>query len=141
MKKTEIIYLVFSSISNLFLQFGSMIIVAVLLNLFHESTQFISSIIGVLTLIIGIGIANYSGSLVHNYINSDADKKRIGQKGNNIATVLLVTIVPFLIFPFLDYLEMNLTSLMLYSASISSLLIGVVLTFLLTFVKVEQNLN
>jgi hypothetical protein len=138
MKEKELKYLMVSIATQLMVQLGAMVFVIQLLVLFHDSAKEISSIIGLLSVIIGVGLANYLASLIYLYINSDSAKKKFGLKGNNIATVLLVTIVPLITYQNLDFLEEKVDATIFYLFGVVSLLIGIVLNFFLNFVSISR---
>ena len=131
MKSKEVPYFVFAIISSLIIQIGAMIFISMFLYYFHQSTTEISAIIGVLSLIIGLGLANYVGLLLHDYIIKDKEKRKLGHKGNNIASVLLITLIPLLLFPYLDDLELNFDQLTFMSYGVGATLLGIVLTYIL----------
>ena len=135
--KKDLKYILLSGITGLILQLGAMMLVALFLVWFHDQAKSITSVIGLLTLIIGIGIAHLIAVNIHNYLVKDSKKRELSQKGNNYATLVLIVVVPFLIYPYLDWLEVNLTQTIYYSAALTAFLIGISLCFYLTTVKVD----
>lgn len=131
-------YIVWTTLTGLFIQFGSLLFIALFLLWFHESAKELTSIIGVLLLIIGLGLAHLIAALIMNYVVTDKQKKDWHQKGNNYATVFLVLVVPFIIYPYIDWLENNLTQMLYYSAGVGSMLIGIVCSFYLNFLKIKS---
>lgn len=129
--KKDLKYILLSGITGLMLQLGAMMLVALFLVWFHDQAKSITSVIGLLTLIIGVGIAHLIAVNIHNYLVKDSKKRELSQKGNNYATIALIVVVPFLIYPYLDWLETNLTEMIYYGISIISFLIGILLCFCL----------
>ncbi len=130
-------YLVLSALTGFLLQFGAMLFVALFLVWFHDNAKEITSIIGVLTLIIGVAVAHLIAIRIHHFIVRDEKKREVAQKGNNIATVILIVGVPFLVYPYLDWLENNLTQMMYYSSALVAFLVGISLCFFLNFQKMD----
>ncbi|MEZ4939159.1 MAG: hypothetical protein R2799_16355 [Crocinitomicaceae bacterium] len=124
-----------SSITGFFLQLGAMMFIALFLIWFHDNSKEVTSIIGLLSLIIGVAVAHLFASLIMNYVVSDKQRKSLHQKGNNYATIVLVLGVPFAVFPMLDWMENNMTEMLYYSLAISLILIGVILSFILNFFR------
>ena len=130
-------YLILSGLTGFILQFGAMLFITLFLVWFHDNAKGITSVIGVLTLIIGVAMAHLIAVRIHHFIVKEENKKEVAQKGNNIATVVLVVGVPFLVYPYLDWLENNLTQMMYYSVALISFLVGISLCFYLNFLKLN----
>ena len=133
----KLLFILLSTLANLFIQFGVMVFMVVLMIWFHQEAQELSAVIGVLSLIIAIAGANLVAHSIFKYIVSASTKRELGQKGNNIATALLVTVVPIILFQNLDYLEQNLSTLLYYSAGVIAVLLGFVMVYFLQILKLE----
>lgn len=136
--KTDVKYLVLSALAGLILQFGAILLVASFLVWFHQKAKSITSIIGLLTLIIGVAVAHMIAVRIHHYVVKDTFKRELSQKGNNFATLFLVLVVPIILFPYLDWIEQNLTQTIYYSITLVSFLIGIFICFFLNLIKLDQ---
>lgn len=134
----KITFITLSTITCLLIQFGSMVFLASFLLWFQMEAQKLSAIIGVLSLIIIIAIANLIAHTIYRYVVSDKNKRELGQKGNNLATIFLVTLIPFILFNYLDYIETNLTETIYYTSGMLFLLVGIVMTFFLQILKLKS---
>lgn len=92
----------------------------------------VTSIIGLLSIVIGLAMANYAGYICYKLITKGLDMNSYANKINNIATFILVTFVPLMVYKNLDYLELNLTEIVFYIIGISLLFIGCGFVYLLS---------